>query len=150
MPMAMNRDYIGREYPPVDFEVTPGLIAAFAGAIGDSTPVFWDKESAREAGLAAEIAPPTFSTIPQIEKALEVAHDAGLGLDWSHVLHGDQEFEWFAPLLADGKYVAVTRIANIRGRSPLEFITIETRIEDEQGRVAVRARATLISREDPT
>ena len=148
--MAMNRDYIGREYPAVDFEVSPGHIAAFAGAIGDTTPAFWDREAAREAGLGAEIAPPTFSTIPQIEKATEAAHDPGLGLDWAHVLHGDQEFEWFAPLLAGRKYMAISRIVDIRGRSPLEFITIETRIEDEEGQIAVRARATLISREDPT
>jgi acyl dehydratase len=147
--MAMNRDYIGREYPPVDFDVTQGSIVAFAAAIGDATPVFWDRESAREAGFAAEIAPPTFSTIPQIEKATEVAHEPGLGLDWAHVLHGDQEFEWLSPLLADTKYFAISRIVDIRGRSPLEFITIETRIEDENGAVAVRARATLISREDP-
>jgi len=148
--MAMNRDYIGREYPPVVFDVTQGSIVAFAGAIGDPTPVFWDRESAREAGLDAEIAPPTFSTIPQIEKATEVAHDPGLGLDWAHVLHGDQEFEWFSPLLADSKYMAISRIVDIRGRSPLEFISIETRIEGENGEVAVRARATLISRDDPT
>ena len=145
--MAMNRDYIGREYPPVDFDVTQGGIVAFAGAIGDATPVFWDGESAREAGYAAEIAPPTFSTIPQIEKATEVAHDPGLGLDWAHVLHGDQEFEWNEPLLTDRTYSAITSIVDIRGRPPLEFLVIETRVENPDGRAVVRARSTLIARD---
>lgn len=135
--MPMNRDYVGKEYPAVRFEVTPELTAAFADAIGDPTPEFRG---------ANAIAPPTFVAIPQIAAAHKFSDDPEAGLDWATVLHGDQEFEWIEPLVAGREYHAVTRIAEIRGKYPLEFMTLETTVSDADGTVAVRSRTTLIAR----
>jgi len=134
----MNRDYVGREHPPILFEVTSEVTEAFADAIRDGSPAFRGPDA---------IAPLSFVTRPQMAAAHAFADDPELGLDWETVIHGDQEFEWIDPLRAGTLYSAVTRIVSIKGRAPLEFMQIETEVTDPYGKVAVRSRSTLVSRE---
>jgi hypothetical protein len=135
--MPLNRDFIGRAYPPVAFEVTEDGVRAFADSIHDPSPAFRGPDA---------IAPPTYTTIPAIAAAHRFADEPALNLDWASVLHGDQEFEWHAPLAVGQAYEAATTILDIRGRYPLEFITLETLVTDAQGEIAVRSRSTLIAR----
>jgi len=143
--MPIDRSHAGRQYPPVEFAVEAGAIAAFADAIGDPSPLFRDLEAARAAGYEAQIAPPTFSARTMIAAAQLAAADPDLGLHWDTVLHGEQELEWIEPLVAGRRYSAATRIVDIRGREPLEFITLETLVTGPEGRVAVRGHTTLIA-----
>ncbi|HLI35897.1 MAG TPA: MaoC family dehydratase N-terminal domain-containing protein, partial [Streptosporangiaceae bacterium] len=49
--MALNKDYIGRTFPPAPpYEVSRVKIAEFADAIGDPSPLYRDREAARAAG----------------------------------------------------------------------------------------------------
>lgn len=134
----MNRDYIGRESSPIPFEVTSEQAAAFADAIRDGSPAFRGPDA---------IAPLTIITRPQMEAAHAFADDHDLGLDWDTVIHGDQDLEWFEPLRVGITYRAVTCIAGIKGRAPLEFLVLETDVTDPNGILAVRSRSTLVSRE---
>lgn len=62
--MALNRDFIGRSFPPSDpYEVSRVKIREFADAIGDPNPVYRDQEAAKAAGHPDVIAPPTFPIV---------------------------------------------------------------------------------------
>jgi len=136
-----------KSLPTVRFSVTPEEIAAFADAIGDPSPVYRDEEAARAAGYEAQIAPPTFSMRMQMGFAHEIA-DAE-GVDWELVLHGDQEFEQLAPIVAGREYDARAFEVGMRGRPPTRFLAIETDITDpETGEVVQRSRSTLICRDE--
>lgn len=49
--MALNRDFVGRSYPSGSpYEVSRVKIKEFAAAIGDSNPIYRDREAARSPG----------------------------------------------------------------------------------------------------
>lgn len=133
--------------PSVRFTISPEEVAEFADAIGDPSPVYRDARAARAAGYEAQIAPPTFSMRMQIRFAHEIA--ALEGVPWSTILHGDQEYEQLAPLVAGRTYDARAFEVGLRGRPPTRFLTIETDISDpETGEVVQRSRSTLIARDE--
>ncbi len=61
--MEIGRDYLGRTFPPTEpYEVSRVKIAEFASAIGDSNPLYRDREAAQAAGHRDVPAPPTFQS----------------------------------------------------------------------------------------
>ena len=77
--MALNRDYLGKAFPPGDpYEVSRVKIAEFADAIGDGNPLFRDRDAAREAGFPDVIAPPTFAIVITIASSSRAVADPGL------------------------------------------------------------------------
>ena len=61
--MPLNRDLIGRTYvSDGSFEVGREHIRRFAQAIGDTNPIYVDRDAAIAAGHPDVIAPPTFLT----------------------------------------------------------------------------------------
>jgi MaoC dehydratase-like protein len=135
--MPLNTELIGREYGQVEFDVERDRIVQFADAIGD--------EDARYRG-DEPIAPPTFPTVLQIATGGQIVLDPELGLDYSRVVHGEQEYVMERPLRAGDHLVATPRIAEIYARGPNEFLLTETVIRDAGGDVVVTGRSTLISR----
>ena len=62
--MALNRDFVGRSYPSSSpYEVSRVKIKEFAAAIGDSNPIYRDRDAARAAGHPDVVAPPTFPIV---------------------------------------------------------------------------------------
>jgi acyl dehydratase len=144
--MGLNHSLQGKSYPPITIEATAERIAAFADSIGDASPLYRDAEAARAAGLLGVIAPPTFATTVQIKAIHELADDPELGLDFSRVLHGDQEFVWHNPVYAGRKLTASPRVLEIRSKGSIEFLVTESDVHDDTGTEIVRLRSTLIVR----
>lgn len=144
--MPLNRHLIGKEYDPVTYEVGREKIREFARAVGETDPVYQDPRAARERGHPEQVAPLTFPTVLHVRSGPQVVMDPELGLDYSLVVHGSQEFEYRRPIVAGDVLTATPRIADISARGPHEFLTIETAMADPGGEVVCMARATLISR----
>jgi hypothetical protein len=135
--MTLNRELIGKEYEEVSFDVDRDRIVQFADAIGDDDARFRSD---------APVAPPTFMTVMQIATGGQVVLDQELGLDYSRVVHGEQEYVIERPLRAGDRLTARPRIADIYARGPNEFLVVETVIEDDRGETVCVGRSTLISR----
>ena len=135
--MGLNRDLIGKQYADVEFAVERERIVQFADAIGDDDERYRSEEP---------IAPPTFPTVLQIATGGQIVLDPELQLDYSRVVHGEQEYEIERPLRAGDRLTATPRIADIYSRGPNEFLVTETIIRDDGGSVVVTGRSTLISR----
>jgi acyl dehydratase len=144
--MPLNRDLVGKTYAPITYEVGRQKISEFAAAVGENSPIHHDLEAAKEAGYAEQVAPLTFATVLHLRAIPAVLTDPDLKLDYSRVVHGEQEFEYHRSILAGDVLVATQRIADISVRGPLEFLRIETTIKDDAGGLVVVARASLISR----
>lgn len=142
----MNQSFKGKEYPPITFTVERERVVQFADAIGDDTALYRDAGAAAAAGYGAEVAPPTFPTVMQIMASAQVVLDQELGLDYSRVVHGEQEYRFERPIVVGDVLTAVPRIADIYAKRSNEFIVIEAEIADAQGDLVVTARTTLISR----
>jgi acyl dehydratase len=144
--MPLNQSLKGKEYQPVSFLVEREEVARFADAIGEGVPLFTDAEAARAAGYPDQLAPPTFVTRMQIMTSGQAVLDQDLGLDYSRVVHGEQEYEWHRPVVVGDVLTAVPRIADIFAKKSNEYLVIEAEIKDAQGETVVVARSTLISR----
>jgi len=144
--MPLNRSLKGKEYQEVTFEVTRPEVVAFAEAIGEGNPIYRDAEAAKTAGYPEQVAPPTFISRIQIMTSGQVVLDQELGLDYTRVVHGEQQYDWRRPLLVGDTVSATPRLADIYARGPNEFLVIEADIKDRSGETVIVARSTLLSR----
>ena len=138
--------------PEITFELTVGeeKVKEFAVAVGENNPIFYDPEAARELGLPGAVAPPTF-TVTQIFAVPREERERRLGanLEYSRVLHGEQEFVYERLPVVGETLKGTMRISKDfekegkRGGS-MRFVTYETKYTDEAGDDVLTARYTLI------
>ena len=144
--MPLNEALKGKEYQEVSLTVERDRVRQFADAIGEVNPVFRDAQAARALGYTDQLAPPTFVTTMQIMTSGQVVLDQALGLDYSRVVHGEQEYEWRRPVVVGDVLRATPHIADIYAKGPNEYLVIEADIKDASGDTVVLARTTLLSR----
>lgn len=145
--MSLNQALKGKEYPTTQaYEVGREKIKEFAIAIGDPNPIYTDEAEAKKAGYSDIIAPPTFLTVLNFRYSPQIVLDPELGLDYSRVVHGNQEYEILRPIVPGDRLVATPRIGDIFARGKNEFFTIEAEIRTEAGELVARANGTIVSR----
>jgi acyl dehydratase len=144
--MPLNQSLKGKDYGEVSFTVERDRVVQFADAIGDDNPIYRDAEAAKAAGFAEQVAPPTFLTAMQMQTSGQVVLDPDLGLDYSRVVHGEQEFEYRRPVVVGDVLTAKPRIADIYAKKSNEFLVTESEIKDASGDTVVVMRSTIISR----
>ena len=143
----MDLSAAGKSFPPYEFRVERGKIAEFADAFGDADPIYRDPDAAAKAGFANIPAPPTM-----LRSFLYEPRDAADALkvaDWSYIVHGEQEFEYLAPVVAGDVLTAQDRIISInekesRRAGKLSIAVIETTFHNQRGEKVQVARRTLI------
>ncbi len=126
----MNAALEGKVYPDATFTVEEERVALFREAVGE----------------AGRIVPPTFATAAEFAVFPFIVGDAELGLDFTHVVHAEQEYEWRRPIRLGEVLTVRSRIASIRQKAGNGFLTIETELRDRGGELVVLARATMIER----
>lgn len=119
-------------------------IAAFADAIGDPDPVYRDPEAARALGYPDAVAPPTAAAMLFIEPLMELVRKGGI--DFAHLVHGDQSYEFLRPVVAGEPLRVSGTIVQEYARAGHLFVTVESRAKDGNGDDVVRGRATLVVR----
>lgn len=146
--MPVNRAFVGREYPgSTTYEVGREHVRSFAEAIGESNPVCLDMAAARAAGYRDVVAPPTFLTVLDLRFGDEgPLHDPELGLDFSLVVHGSQEFELHREVCAGDVLTSVQRVETIRDAGANELVVTVTEVHDLSGQPVATLRSTIISR----
>jgi MaoC dehydratase-like protein len=128
----VNTALEGKVYPDVVFDITADRVRAFRAVFGERRDVI----------------PPTFLTVAEFTAFPAVIDDPELALDFTRVVHGDQEYAWRRQPRVGERLVARSRIASAKARGGTAFLTIETELLDaEQVTVAV-CRATMIERAD--
>jgi acyl dehydratase len=128
--MPLNRALVAKRYPVQAFRLDAERVVAFANAVahpGDGLP-------------------PTCVTAPEQAALANVIADPELGLDYSRVVHGEQEYEWGRPLAVGETLTVEASIEEIRSGGGFELLSLRTEMRDESGRVVVVGRATLIVR----
>jgi acyl dehydratase len=145
--MSLNTALIGKAYDKVDYTVERDKVNEFAAAIGEDDPIYRDPDSAKAAGFAEQVAPPTFITVIQLMTSGQVVLDQELGLDYSRVVHGEQAYRYERPLVVGDHIVATPTLASIVTKKSNEFLTITSEVHDaESGELLLTTRSTLISR----
>jgi acyl dehydratase len=126
----VNLDLVGKEYPEQRFTVERGHVERFSRALGAS----------------ARIVPPTFVSAAEFVSFPAIVGDPELALDFSRVLHADQEYTFERPLRVGETLCVRSRIAGARAKGGRSFLTIETTLVDDAGATVVTARTTMLER----
>ena len=128
--MPLNAALEGKVYPDATFTVDEQRVNMFCAALGEA----W------------RIVPPTFASAAEFAVFPLIVADAELGLDFTRVVHAEQEYEWRRPFRIGEVLTVHSRIASIRQKAGNGFLTIETELLDPDGTLVVLARATMIER----
>jgi hypothetical protein len=128
--MPMNVALEGKVYPDTTFTVDEERVDLFRAAVGE----------------VGDIVPPTFATAGEFAVFQLIVGDAELGLDFTRVVHAEQEYEWRRPFRRGETLTVRSRIASIRQKAGNGFLTNHTELLDGEGELVVLARATMIER----
>ncbi|MBA8827060.1 acyl dehydratase [Saccharopolyspora lacisalsi] len=145
--MSLDQSFIGREYPPsAPYEVGREKIREFVAAIGESSPLCTDPEAAKAAGYPDVIAPPTFAVLLSMPAQDILTGDPQLGLDYSRVVHGQQDFVHHRPIRAGDELVTVVHVDDIKTRAGNDFLTVRAEIGTPAGEAVCTAKSMLVAR----
>jgi acyl dehydratase len=144
--MPLNQALVGKEYPPVRYEVGREKLREFAESVGETDPIYHDEEAARAAGHPDIPAVPTFPIVLSLRVGQKIYNDPELGLDYSRVVHSEQEFSYHRPIFAGDRLLAAGRVASMEVKGRHELLAIETKVTTEAGEPVCSAMVTLISR----
>lgn len=124
----------GRTYPAVSFEIEPERVAAFARSIGADP---------------ADGVPPTYATVYSLgATAPQLFADEEAAVDFAHLLHAEQEFEWRRHPRPGETVTSQGRVASDTSRRGMRFLSFETDTTDANGAPVCRSRALFVIREE--
>ncbi len=127
----INPDSVGRTFDSADLvTVTQSEIDAFASVIGETD---------------TRVAPPTFSirmTLSQFESILTKPE---IGVDWARLVHGDQKFEIYRPVIAGDIFKCSATIDTLRVAAGNEIISVRSDLHNGS-ELVVSSWATLVVR----
>ena len=127
----INPDSVGRTFDSADLvTVTQSDIDTFAAVIGETD---------------TRVAPPTFSiriTLSQFESILTKPE---IGVDWARLVHGDQKFEIYRPVIAGDIFKCSATIETLRVAAGNEIISVRSDLHNGS-ELVVSSWATLVVR----
>lgn len=145
--MAVNEDFIGREYPPTpSLEISAEQISDFARAVGASDVLHLDGKAANDAGFAGVIAPPTFAVVIAQRADAQFIEDPEAGIDFTRVVHGQQAFTHHKPIVAGDEITAVLHVDSVRAAGGHVMVTTRSELKDANEVPVCTATSTIVIR----
>ena len=144
--MAPKTDAVGKAYPPVSYAVGREKVREFAAAVGEENPLHHDLDAAREAGYADVVAPPMFAVVFGGRAMAPALFDPEVGIDFSRMVHGGQEFVWGPPVVAGDEIATEVEVKDVSERGGLQFFVFESRSTNQEGETVCTGTWTNIVR----
>lgn len=150
----VDQSAVGRAFTPVTARVEPGRLRFFLTTLGEGNPLYRDAEAARAAGYAAPPVPPTYLFCLEMMDAAEPFEFlTALDIDLARVLHGEQRFDYHAPVVVGDTLTfkpRVTRVTEKKGGA-MTLIVIETGVTNQNGvHVADTSRTVVVRNARPS
>jgi acyl dehydratase len=131
--MAVATDAIGKTYPPSTYAVGREKIREYALAVGETQPLHLDVEAARRAGHRDLVAPPMFCVVFCGAAIGAAMFDPEVGIEFSRLVHGAQEFRWQQLVVAGDEIVTDCELTERRETGGLQFFVFESRSANQRG-----------------
>lgn len=144
---TVDDSVVGRTYPPTPpYEVGREKLREFALATGETSPACHDPEAARALGHRDVVAPPTFAVVLSMRADAQVVEDPELGIDYSRVVHGSQQFRHTRPIQAGDVLVCTTTVDGVRSVGGHSMVTTRGEITTVDGEHVCTATSVLVVR----
>jgi acyl dehydratase len=143
---------IGHSFPPFTIEIERCKIHELALAVGDLNPIYHSREAAQQAGYKDV---PLFPTAPTMfgfwGNTKFGSQLADMGINVMRALHGEEEYEYLAPIYPGDTLTGVTTIVEGKTRrgkdgSTLDILTTETRYTNQNNVPVLNTRTMVVVR----
>ena len=144
----IDKKHIGYAPPPVLWDVEKGRIAFFAKVIGLTDPIHTDDAAAKSAGYRGIVAPPTFIFGAPGDSGETMKLIETLEIDLGKVLHGEQRFDYHAPVCAGDTLRFESRVSDIYDKKggALEFVVNGTKVTNQLGENVADLHSVIVVR----
>lgn len=127
----INPDSVGRTFKGVEeVTVTQSQIDAFAAVIGETD---------------TRVAPPTYSIRISLSQYESILTQPEIGVDWTRLVHGDQKFEIFRPIVAGDVFTCSATIETLRVAAGNEIVSVRSDLHNGT-ELVVTSWSTLVVR----
>ena len=127
----INPDSVGRTFVGADLvTIKQSEIDAFAAVIGETD---------------TSVAPPTFSIRVSLSQYEAILTQPDIGVDWTRLVHGDQKFEIYRPVVAGDVFKCSATIETLRVAAGNEIISVRSDLHNGSELVA-SSWSTLVVR----
>jgi acyl dehydratase len=144
----IDKKWIGHEIAKSTLTIERGRLRFFAKAIGETDPIYTDEIAAKAAGYADLPAPPTFIFAAELDSGSMFALLDLLDVPLAKVLHGEEGFEYLAPVVAGDVVTVSSRVKDIYDKrgGALEFLEIESTATNQHGVAVAKIRSVTVVR----
>jgi len=147
--MPVNPNLVDVVFDPVaSYHVGREKIREFAVATLVTDLQLTDVDVAKARGYADIVAPPTFPIVIQEKTLAQLLAYPGSGIDFSKVVHGDQQFEYSRPIVAGDELIATLSVTKVQSLGGHSMVTSESVMTTLSGEHVVTASSTLVVRGD--
>ena len=144
--MPVDESRKGKSYPPFEYEVGREKIREYARAVGETNPVYLDREAALAAGFRDVVAPPMFCVVYSAPAMGPAVLDPEVGINLAAMVHGSQEFVWGEPVCAGDVITTQPRLADVYEKDGRGFYVFQSESTNADGKLTVRGTWTNIVR----
>jgi len=139
---------MGKTYGPITYAVGREKIREYAHAVGETNELHLDLDAARAAGHRDLVAPPMFAVVYSSPVLMPALFDPEIGLDFSRMVHGAQEFVWGPVVVAGDEITTEAELVSKEERGGMGFFVFETRSTNQDGERVCTGTWTNIVRGD--
>lgn len=148
-----DKSKVGQSFSPFTYEVPRNKIHELTTAIGDNNPIYHSQEAAIAAGYKDVPLSPTGPTLFGFWGNTNMGRElVNVGINVLRILHGEEEYEYLAPIYPGDVLTGVTTIIDGKSRqgkggSSMDILTTETRYSNQHNQPVLNTRTTIVVRE---
>jgi acyl dehydratase len=150
----VDQSAVGREFTTITAHVEPGRLRFFLDTLGESNPLYRDAKAASAAGYAAQPVPPTYLfCLEMMDAPIQFEFLTALNVDLARVLHGEQRFDYHAPVLVGDTLTFRPRVTGVSEKKggAMTLVMIQTEVTNQTGvHVADISRTVVIRNPRPS
>ena len=144
----IDKKYIGYNFTPVIITVEEGRLIFLAKTLGETRGIYTDPDAAKAAGLPGLLAPPTFPFMLEIDALDLVDFMSVLGETLDKLLHGEENFNYYAPIYAGDSITVRKEIIDIIDKKggALQFVISSNSFTNQHGLIVADTQTNYVFR----
>jgi acyl dehydratase len=145
----VDQSAVGHRFTPVTAHVEPGRLRYFLDTLGETNPIYRDATAAKAAGYAAPPVPPTYLfCLEMLDNETPFEFLTALRIDLGRVLHGEQSFNYLAPVVVGDTLTFSPRVVSVTDKKggAMTLIGVETAVTNQHGVHVADTSRTIVVR----
>ena len=144
----IDKKHIGYNFTPVTIPVEEGRLKFLAKTLGETKGIYTDPDAAKASGLPGLLAPPTFPFMLEIDALDLVNFISVLGETLEKLLHGEENFNYYAPIYSGDSITVRKKITDIIDKKggALQFVISANSFTNQHGIIVADTQTNYVFR----